>query len=109
MKKIIFIALVFFSAKGFAQAEVKKPTSTLEVINEANKQAATNPSHSMQLATNALEKSIKEEDKTGECYSYNTLGSLYYNIGNFAKAADYFTKARDGFATLNNEKGRGYA
>lgn len=80
--------------------------STMQILDEANKLASKNGTKSMTLALNALENSLKLNDKPGEYYAYTTLGSLYYNIGNYARATYYFTKARNGFTALNNEKGR---
>lgn len=111
-----FIALVFLSVKSFAQSNTgkglnEKPgsESPVEILNQANKVAETDATKSMQLATTALEKSIKQNDKTTEYFSYNTLGTLYFNIGNYSKAISYFTMASNGFATINNEKGRKYS
>lgn len=116
MKKLVFIALVLLCAKGFSQSNTSKTSpekqtseTPMEILNEANKVAETNAPKSMELATTALEKSIKQNDKTTEYFSYNTLGTLYYNIGNYYKAISYFTMASNGFATINNEKGRKYS
>ncbi|MFM9944122.1 MAG: tetratricopeptide repeat protein, partial [Bacteroidia bacterium] len=116
MKKIIFISFVFLAVMGFGQSTtgkggVDKPAteSAVEILNEANKIAETNATKSMELATTALEKSIKQKDKTTEYFSYNTLGTLYYNIGNYSKAISYFTMAKNGFVTINNEKGMKYS
>ncbi len=100
-----------FGQSNTGKSSVEKQTSEspMDLINEANKVAETDATKSMQLATTALQKSITQKDKSAEYFSYNTLGTLYYNVGNYAKAADYFTRANNGFKIINNEKGRKYS
>lgn len=116
VKKVIFIAAFLFSLQCKAQSgnesnstNKKSNQSAVEILNEANKLAETNATKSMELATTALEKSIKQNDKTSEYHSYNTLGTLYFNIGNYSKAISYFTLAKDGFMSIKNEKGIKYS
>lgn len=112
MQKLVFIAVILWSLQGFGQTGGVEKTTTespVEILNQANKIAETDATKSMELATTALEKSIKQKDKTTEYFSYNTLGTLYYNIGNYSKSISYFALAKNGFTTINNEKGRKYS
>lgn len=90
-------------------AEKTNSESPVMLLNEANKLAETNASKSMDLATKALEKSLKQKDKISEFHAYNTLGTLYFNIGNYGKAKEYFTRSFNGFTELKNKKGQAYA
>jgi len=109
-RAVLLISAFLIVLSGFAQINTDKNASTekstMEILDEANKLSSKNASKSMKLALEALEYSLNIKDKPGEYYAYTTLGSLYYNIGNYARATYYFTKARNGFTTLNNEKGR---
>lgn len=81
-----------------------------EVLNaEANRLITSNASRSMQLATEALNRSLMYKDRRNEYAAYNTLGTLYFNIGNYSKAYDYFTRARNGFSKSKDKKGLAYA
>ncbi len=116
MTKTSFILFFFISFSGFSQDktdnnsnELQRLSVPIDLLNQANKLAKSNPQKSMQLASLALERSINEKDKTTEYFAYVTLGSLYYNIENYPKASDYFTKATSGFNVINNERGRKYS
>jgi len=117
LRKFIFILLQLFALNLRAQVSSDKETkasksnasSAMEMIDEANKLSKTNASKSMLIASDALEKSLKVNDKTSEYYAYNTLGTLYYNIGNYTKASSYFSKARIGFLKIKDNQGLNYA
>lgn len=94
---------------GLGKATKQVSTSSMELINEANKISSKDATKSMELATKALKNSLNQKDKAGENYAYNTLGTLYYNIGNYAKSSEYFSQARDGFTIIKDEKGKSYA
>jgi tetratricopeptide (TPR) repeat protein len=119
--KITFvIVFILITIQGFCQtsggrenvtkkAKQVSSSTPMELVNEANKRSETDAAKSMELATTALERSLSQKDKKGEYYSYNTLGTLYYNIGNWAKAVQYFTLARNGFTSIKDEKGKSYS
>ncbi len=90
-------------------AEEAANKTAIQLVNEANSNAVSNPVKSMRLATEALDKSIKKGDKAAEYQSYNTLGTLYFNIGNYTKAAEYFKLASDGFASIGDTKNKAFA
>ncbi len=116
MQKTSFILLFLISFQAFSQSKTDDKTNELahlgvpiDLLNQANKLAKSNPQKSMQLASTALERSISNKDKTTEYFAYITLGSLYYNIENYSKASEYFTKANAGFNAIKDEKGRKYS
>jgi two-component system LytT family sensor kinase len=117
LKKFLFILVQILAINLMAQQNPDKETKsskanssqTMKMIDEANKLSKTNATKSMQIATDALERSLKLDDKTSEYYSYNTLGTLYYNVGNFSKASSYFSKARAGFQKIKDSQGLTYA
>ncbi len=109
---IIFLFLICFGTTGSGQDKsslFKKELTPVELVNKANKLAETDAKESMKLASEALEKSLEQKDKQGEYYAYNTLGTLYYNIGNYAKAVKYFNDAYNGFISIQDVKGKAYA
>lgn len=81
-------------------------SSALDLVNKANTNAGSNPVKSMRYATAAVEKSINTRDESAKNHGYNSLGSLYYNIGNYGKALEYFRMASDGFAKLGDYKSK---
>ncbi|MBL7813317.1 MAG: histidine kinase [Bacteroidetes bacterium] len=93
------------SNKVIPASPAKSGSSAIVLINNANKKALTSPAESATEATQALEVSIKTGDKTAEAYSYQTLGTLMYNSGNYASAIGYFNKAIPLFQTLKDNKG----
>lgn len=114
MKRVlnIFLLLICFETTSVGQdksALFKKELTPIELVNRANKLAETDAKQSMKLASEALEISLALKDKQGEYHAYNTLGTLYYNIGNYAKAVKYFNDAYIGFTSIRDEKGKVYA
>lgn len=83
--------------------------SPAELVNLANSTALTSPVRSMSYATAALEKSIKEKDQRTQYQSYNSMGMLYFNSGNYAGAQQYFQLALDGFNALKDTKNAAYS
>ncbi len=96
-----------YKTDSIVQASANK--SAIQLVNDANTLAVTNPVLSMKLASEALNKSIFNSDKTAQYQSYNTLGTLYFNIGNYSRAAEYFKLASDGFAAITDDKSKAYA
>lgn len=83
--------------------------SASQLIKEANSNAADNPLKSIKQASRALELSIAEKDKVNQYKSYNTLGSLYYNVGNYKAAVQYFQMASKGFAEIKDKKNKAFS
>jgi len=96
-----------YKTDSIVQASANK--SAIQLVNDANTLAVNNPVLSMKLASEALNKSIFNSDKTAQYQSYNTLGTLYFNIGNYSRAAEYFKLASDGFAAITDDKSKAYA
>lgn len=94
-----------YSADTVSQDELNRKSAP-ELLTEANSNAAGSPLKSIQQAGKALEKSIESGDKRTQYQSYNTLGALYYNVGNFSAAAQYFRLASAGFAELKDAKSK---
>jgi len=119
LRFIISILLVLLGFFGFSQTNTEersnKSNSTktsnqtvMQMLDNANKISSKDAGYSMKLALRALEKSLNEKDKQGEYYAYTTLGTLYYNIGNYSRATYYFKGARQGFLSIKDEKGLSY-
>jgi len=92
-------------AQSKNRTDFKSPT---EMVDEANKLVVTKPLDAFALATEAVATSKANKDKKGEANAYNTLGTLYYNAGEFTKAIEYFTKAKNIYATVDDEKSEEY-
>ncbi|MCB9251971.1 MAG: histidine kinase [Flavobacteriales bacterium] len=108
---VLFSNFLIGQIKSDVENEViKKNTSqtTIQMLNTANKMAGKNAEQSMKIALEALKKSLNEGDKRGEYYAYSTLGTLYFNIGNYSRASSYFKSARDGFKKIDEKKGLTY-
>ncbi|MFA5766283.1 MAG: tetratricopeptide repeat protein [Bacilli bacterium] len=52
----------------------------------------TNPSQAVEYATQGLDLSQKTGDENGVSICLNSLGTAYYNLGNFDAALDCFEK-----------------
>lgn len=92
------------------QSDVKKNyRNTMEMVDEANKLVVDKPLDAFQLATNAVVASKANNDKRAEANAYNTLGTLYYNAGEYTKAITYFTKAKNIYATVVDERSEEYS
>ena len=83
--------------------------SPSEMVDRANKLVVTRPLDAFELATNAVIASKANQDKRAEANAYNTLGTLYYNAGEFTKAITYFKKAKNIYATVSDEKSEEYS
>lgn len=103
LQLILCLGTLFAQNKDIVSKEVEN--SNMKLLNEANKNASSDARVSMKQALEALEMSLKIGDKKGENYAYLTLGSLYYNIGNYSRASHYFRLAQSGFAALKLDKG----
>lgn len=90
-----------------SKKDVTAPSAPF-IINQANQKVIENPSEAYNLATEALEISLSTKDKKSEARSYNTLGTLYYNTGDYNKAITYFTKAQNIYKTVDDNKNEEY-
>ena len=81
----------------------------MDMVDEANTLVVSNPLDAFELATNAVVVSKANKDKRGEANAYNTLGTLYYNAGEFTKAITYFTKAKYIYSTVVDERSEEYS
>ncbi len=79
-----------------------------QMVDQANKLVVEQPLDAFELATNAVLVSKTNNDKRAEANAYNTLGTLYYNAGEFTKAISYFTKAKTLYATVQDERSQEY-
>jgi two-component system LytT family sensor kinase len=108
---IIFTCLVTISSvdlygQSKTNQDFKSPT---EMVDKANKLVVTKPLDAFKLATDAAVISKKNKNKRVEANAYNTLGTLYYNAGEFTKAITYFTRAKNIYATITDEKSEEYS
>jgi two-component system LytT family sensor kinase len=108
---IIFTCLVTISSvdlygQSKTNQDFKSPT---EMVDKANKLVVTKPLDAFKLATAAAVISKKNKNKRVEANAYNTLGTLYYNAGEFTKAITYFTRAKNIYATITDEKSEEYS
>lgn len=116
---ILFLSLLFGGISGIcaqsnsmnlkdklidtATFQELRTNNAFELIDKSNENSVTNPNKSIRYATAAIEKSIKSNDVMGKSHGYLSLGSLYFNIGNYSKSAEYFQLAKDGFSVLGEE------
>lgn len=96
-----------YSTDTVSKAELSGKTAA-ELISEAKTNAANNPLKSIQQTSAALEKSIASGDKRSQYHSYSMLGSLYYNVGNYLAAVQYFQLASSGFAEIKDTKSKAF-
>lgn len=120
VKKWIFFIIGLFTSALTNGADGKdtllrnimaRPDNTeklFKLINYANQHTISNPIQALSAASNALEISFKLKSKSGEAYSYSSLGTLNYNSSNYAKAIEYFEKAVPIFVDLKDKKGEVY-
>jgi hypothetical protein len=80
-----------------------KNDNAFRLIDKSNENSVTNPRKSIRYATAAVEKGIKSKDLMAQSHGYLSLGSLYFNIGNYNKSTEYFQLAKDGFTKLGEE------
>lgn len=80
-----------------------KNDNAFRLIDKSNENSVTNPRKSIRYATAAVEKGIKSKDIMAQSHGYLSLGSLYFNIGNYNKSTEYFQLAKDGFTKLGEE------
>jgi two-component system LytT family sensor kinase len=108
---IIFTCLVTIgSADLYGQSKTNQDfKSPTEMVDKANKLVVTKPLDAFKLATDAAVISKKNKDKRVEANAYNTLGTLYYNAGEFTKAITYFTRAKNIYATITDAKSEEYS
>lgn len=76
-----------------------------EAINKANALVDSKPKEALDEVETALRLSYKTGSKRGEAYSYQTLGNIHFELGNYDKAIDYDKKALDEFKKLGDSKG----
>jgi two-component system LytT family sensor kinase len=108
---IIFTCLVTISSVDlYGQSKINQDfKSPTEMVDKANKLVVTKPLDAFKLATDAAVISKKNKNKRVEANAYNTLGTLYYNAGEFTKAITYFTRAKNIYATITDEKSEEYS
>jgi tetratricopeptide (TPR) repeat protein len=80
-----------------------KNDNAFRLIDKSNENSVTNPRKSIRYATAAVEKGIKSKDIMAQSHGYLSLGSLYFNIGNYNKSTEYFQLAKEGFTKLGEE------
>lgn len=108
----VVVTLVFvlgFDASLYAQSRKKEYKEyPVSKIDRANKTILSNPTESFELASEALLESKKRRDIRAEASAYNTLGTLYFNTGEFDKAISYFTKAEAIYKKIKDPKNEEY-
>lgn len=103
----LLFALLAGSVLGQTKKTYDNQTPT-QLVDEANKLVVEKPIDAFELATNAVVASKANKDKQAEANAYNTLGTLYYNAGEFTKAISYFTKAKALYTTVEDERSEEY-
>lgn len=107
-----FLTCILMLVSSIIWAQSQNKTNTVypnQKLDEANKQALKNPSQAFDLATEALELSFETKNKKAEASAYNTLGTLYYNTGDYSQAVNYFTKAKTIYEKVTDTKNEEYA
>ncbi|MGY8847635.1 MAG: tetratricopeptide repeat-containing sensor histidine kinase [Bacteroidia bacterium] len=110
-KYIYTYTLAALAACSVAHAQTKQSTTAptaVSIINQANKEVIKNPTNAYKLASEALELSLSKKDKKSEAQAYNTLGTLYYNAGDYSKAITYFTKAQEIHKVITDPRNEEY-
>jgi tetratricopeptide (TPR) repeat protein len=108
---ILIISFVLFVwSDTYGQNKNKLDVRSPSVmVDSANKLVVTKPLDAFELATDALLASKAKKDRRAEANAYNTLGTLYYNAGEFTKAIAYFTKAKNMYSSVSDEKSEEYS
>jgi two-component system LytT family sensor kinase len=107
-KRYINLVVVLVLLAYAIDLSAQSAGSALKKVDKANKEVISNPESAFVTATEALSLSIKSKDKKAEASSYNTLGTLYYNSGNYKKAIEYFLKAKSIYETVEDIKSKEY-
>ncbi len=108
-RSLILLFSLALSVFSIGQSQTKSGRiSATQKVDEANKQVISNPSNAFSLAGEALELSYTTKDKKAEASAYNTLGTLYYNSGDFNKAVSYFNKAKSIYTSVKDAKNEEY-
>jgi tetratricopeptide (TPR) repeat protein len=89
-------------------AQSRTRTSIPSKIDNANKKVIESPEEAFNLAAEALSESKKIKDRKSEASACNTLGTLHYNTGEYSKAIEYFTKAKNIYKDVNDVKSQEY-
>lgn len=100
----ITIVFVLMSNLAFGQSS----SQAFKKVDLANKEVLKNPVSAFTLATDALSLSIKTKNRKAEASAYNTLGTLYFNSGNYKKAIHYFLKAKNIYNKVKDKKNEEY-
>ncbi|MBT8326309.1 MAG: tetratricopeptide repeat protein, partial [Bacteroidia bacterium] len=108
MTTILCIGLGSFSFAQTKQGTNEILVSPSEKLDDANKKVLTNPTEAFDLAGEALVLSKATKDRKAEASSYNTLGTLYYNAGDYNKAIEFFTKAKNIYSSVSDSKNEEY-
>ena len=88
------------------KAHEAKGVKKTELLNQlVSYYVNSQPAKALDIANEALENSIKENDKKGKAESYMSLGEAYYGAGENIKALNSFLKAIKIFEQIKDEKG----
>jgi len=66
---------------------------------------STQPEKALELANQALDNSVKENDEKGKANSYMSIGEAYYGAGENIKALNSFLQAVKIFEKINDQAG----
>jgi two-component system LytT family sensor kinase len=78
------------------------------LVDDANKKVISEPLDAFKLATDAVVQSKQQKDLRSEASAYNSLGTLYFNAGDYTKAIEYFNKAKVIYQKIKDEKSEEY-
>ncbi|MBO6514939.1 MAG: histidine kinase [Bacteroidia bacterium] len=73
-----------------------------ELVNESNKLIQSNSNLALEKIEEALKISYDIDDRRGEAFSYQTLGVLQHQNGNYKNAIEYYSKANDIFLDIKD-------
>lgn len=91
--KFLFYFFILYTFNGFSQTS-KEEEITIEYLrNECIKTSLSNFDHSISIANQGIELSLKEKDTLSCAFFERHLGSAYYFKGDYNKAATYYFKS----------------
>lgn len=80
--------------------KMQKPEDVTMLLRRAEAISEKDPKASLKYIEQALNKSLKDGDKTGEANTYNTLGKINYNQNLYTQSISAFQKALKIYTSL---------
>lgn len=102
---IIFLAVLSEVSAQDTTAVDESRKEAFSLIDEARSAVNSNPEKSAENIQRVLEMNIDLKDDLIEAWSYATLGSLQFRLGNFTKSAQHFERSIRFFEKTDDNKG----